>query len=83
MLLLCSALNPSAPLGDLLKTVLLLFVQGGGLAILGGTVTLNSCNIYNNEATSVSVATLLCLKSQRPAGKTGFSPLFVLFVHSM
>ena len=65
-MLLSPALNPSAPLGDLLKTVLLLFVQGSGLFISGGTVTLNSCDIYNNEVRDVSVAALHCLKSQRP-----------------
>ena len=40
-------------------------VQGGGLFIEGGTVTLNACNVNSNEVTGVSVATLLCPRSQR------------------
>ena len=55
-------------------------VQGGGLIIDGGIVTLDLCEIYDNEAGYVSnpkskhfswrpFATLLCLKSQRPNGK--------------
>ena len=35
-------------------------MQGGGLSINGGTVSLNNCNVYNNEAGYVSVATLPC-----------------------
>ena len=47
------ALNPSAPLGDLLKALLLLIVQGGGLSIISGTATLNSCTLFNNSAFKV------------------------------
>ena len=66
-------------------------VQGGGLIIDGGIVTLDLCEIYDNEAGYVSnpkskhfswrpFATLLYLKSQRPHGKTPFAhSLSVLF----
>ena len=53
------------------------FLQGGGLRINGGTVTLNLCQIYDNEAYSVSVATLPCPKSQRPNGKRANPCCFV------
>ena len=44
---------PNTPLGDLLKATLLLIVQGGGLALSGGTATLNSCTLFNNDAANV------------------------------
>ena len=53
MLLLCFALNPIAPLGDLLNALLLVTVQGGGLFLRGGTATLNSCTLFNNNAFKV------------------------------
>ena len=33
--------------------LLLMYLQGGGVAVLGGTVTFQSCDIYNNEASYV------------------------------
>ena len=52
-MLLSLALNPSTPLGDLLKALLLLIVQGGGLSIRSGAATLNSCTLFNNNAFKV------------------------------
>ena len=43
--------HPIAPMGcSLLLTCLVVWQNGGGVYIWGGTVTLNSCDIYSNTA---------------------------------
>ena len=60
----------------------MLFVQGGGLAIFGGNVMLDSCEIYNNAASRVSHQKSKHF-SQRPHGKSFVAHLLsVLFVRS-
>ena len=46
-------------------------MQGGGLNIRGGTVALDSCNIYGNTLTASSVSDKSEHCSQRPDVKFG------------
>ena len=59
-----------------LKYPSLLCVQGGGLVISGGTVTMTSCSVYSNTATYVSARLLnLILTFHRPNGMTCGAPV--------
>ena len=65
-LLLSLALNPSARWETGLIEAWLI-VQGGGLGIFGGTVTLESCNIHDNTASNVSLLLSVALNPSAPS----------------
>ena len=60
--------HPIAPLGCLPFMHCACCSQGGGVYIHGGTVSFDACNIYDNEATYVSVC---CSKTPFPIAPMG------------
>ena len=67
-----------APMGSRTKSKGCAVVQGGGLFIEGGIVTLDLCQIYDNRANGVS-----CYFALRPAGTPDAHLMSAFFVRRM